>query len=231
MANSSPEPPERIKKLYGAVSIQSRLVLTNRNVVDEALNKVGCGVFQVIAFLLAAVTSLGFFSQAISYGYINLQVTGQWNLTDLTYATLPATTGATNLVGAVIYSYLSDMYGRVWPYAISMFFIGLFVLASAFSPSFPVLVAMRGLAGFSVGGILGLVYPMMIEFLPIKNRGQAGVLLMAAESLGGCFTAGLAWWLIPTYPVNGWRYLVIATAILSLIACAFRLIFYARIRR
>ena len=227
MASSSPEAwAERTKKLYGAVNIQSRLPVTGKNVVDETLNKIGCGVFQVIGFLLAAVTSVGFFSQAISYGYINLQVSKQWNLTDLTYATLPATTGATNFVGAFVYSYLTDMYGRVWPYAISMFSIGVFVLASAFSPSFPVLVVMRALAGFSVGGILGLVYPMLIEFLPIKNRGQAGVLLMAAESLGGCITAGLAWWLIPTYPTNGWRYLVIATAILSFVSCAFRLIFY-----
>ena len=49
---------------------------------------------------------------------------------------------------------------------------------------------------------------------------------MASRSLGGCVTAGLAWWLIPTYPINGWRYLVIATAIPCLIPCAFRLIFY-----
>ena len=118
------------------------------------------------------------------------------------------------------------MYGRVWPYAICLFCTGLFLIASAFSPSFPVLVALRGLAGFSEGGIAVVVYPMIIEFLPIKNRGQAGVLLMASRSLGGCVTAGLAWWLIPTYPINGWRYLVIATAIPCLIPCAFRLIFY-----
>ena len=121
---------------------------------------------------------------------------------------------------------VADSYGRVWPYAISMFLIGAFVLASAFSPSFPVLVVLRGMGAISVGGILGLIYPMLMEFLPISRRGQTGVLVMATQSLGGCITAGLAWWLIPTYPVNGWRYLVVATAILSFAAFAFRLFFY-----
>ena len=121
---------------------------------------------------------------------------------------------------------VADSYGRVWPYAISMFLIGAFVLASAFSPSFPVLVVLRGMGAISVGGILGLIYPMLMEFLPISRRGQTGVLVMATQSIGGCITAGLAWWLIPTYPVNGWRYLVIATAIFSFAAFAFRLFFY-----
>ena len=101
-----------------------------------------------------------------------------------------------------------------------------FILASAFSPSFPVLVVLRGMGAVSVGGILGLIYPMLMEFLPISRRGQTGVLVTATQSIGGCITAGLAWWLIPTYPVNGWRYLVIATAILSFVAFAFRLFLY-----
>ena len=211
--------------IYDAVDVQYTPG-SNKNVVDDVLNKIGCGVFQVIAFMLAAVTTMAFFSESFTLGYINLQLTEQWKLTDLKYATLCAIPGATNIIGALIFSYISDMYGRVWPYAISLFCTGLLLIASGFSPSFPVLVALRSIAGFSEGGIGVVVYPMIIEFLPIKNRGQAGVLLMASRSLGGCITAGLAWWLIPSYPTNGWRYLVITTALLCLIPCAFRLIFY-----
>ena len=84
---------------YGAVGVQYTPA-SNRNVVDEVLNKIGCGVFQIIAFLLAAITTMAFLGESLSLGYINLQLTEQWKLTDLKYATLCAVPGATNIIGA-----------------------------------------------------------------------------------------------------------------------------------
>ena len=216
---------EQAEKRYGAVGIQRRASKTV-TAADEVLNKLGCGTFQVVAFLLAVVTVIAFDSQTRSYSYINLQVEPLWNLTSVTYAALPASTGVTNLLGAVVYSYFADTYGRVWPYAICMCLLGTFLLASAFSPSFWVLVILRAIGALSVGGYLAVIYPMLVEFLPINKRGKAGVLLMIATAVGGCITTGLAWWLIPTYSTNGWRYLVIVTALLAFTASAFRLLFY-----
>ena len=198
----------------------------SRNEVDEGLNSIGCGAFQIIAFSLAGLAYIAFNCQAVSFAYINLQISQQWNLTEVTYAILPATTGACNMFGGLLYAYLTDMYGRVWPYATSMLIVGACVMASAFSPSFPVLVVLRALGAIGVGGILGMIYPMFVEFLPLKNRGQAGVLLMLSSTAGNCIAAGLAWWLIPTYPINGWRYLVFATSLPSFLVFCFRLVFY-----
>ena len=51
--------------------------------------------------------------------------------------------------------------------------------------------------------------------------------IMLVQAFGICGTGGLAWWLIPHYPVNGhgWRYLVIATAIPSFFVAGMRIVF------
>lgn len=219
------------KKQYGSTNVQGSrdVYLTrqySRNEVDEGLNSIGCGAFQVIAFCLAGLAYFAFNCQVIQYTYINLQISQQWNLTGVTYAILPATTGGLNIAGELIYAYLADMYGRVWPCALSMLIVGSFVMASAFSPSFSVMIILRAFGAIGVGGILGVVYPMLVEFFPIKNRGQAGVLLQLSSTAGNCVCAGLAWWLIPTYPINGWRYLVFLTSLPSFLAFVFRLVFY-----
>ena len=221
--SSTPEPSNQ-QLLFEDIGSQNELGSNNACAADAVLSKIGCGVFQFIAFSLAVVTVIAIDSQSRSYSYINLQVNQQWNLSSLAYAALPAATGVTNLLGAVVYSCLIDAYGRVWPYAMCMLLLGAFLLASSFSPSFLVLVILRSIGALSVAGFI--IYPMLVEFLPVNKRGKAGVLLMIATAVGGCITTGLAWWLIPTYPTNGWRYLVIVTALLAFTASAFRLLFY-----
>ena len=48
---------------------------------------------------------------------------------------------------------------------------------------------------------------------------------MLVESVGICVTGGLAWWLIPTYPSRGWRYLVMAISVPSFFVAGFRILF------
>ena len=158
--------------------------------------------------------------------FIYLQISQQWNLTGLTFAILPASTTVANIFGGLACGVLTDSYGRVWPYAISVLLVAIFVLASAFSPSFTVMVILRFLGAIGVGGLLAVVYPMFVEFLPVRNRGQAGVLLMLIQTVGSCVTVGLAWWLFSSYPHNGWRYLVIATSLLSFFIFIYRVLFF-----
>ena len=125
--------------------------------------------------------------------YISLEIKELWNLTSLKFAIIPAVTCFTNIFGEVLFGSLSDHYGRVWPYALSVGITGVFVLTSAFSPSFVVFVVLRGLASFGAGGILDVPYPTLIEFLPVSTRGSLGVLIGFVQAIGCCMTGGLAW--------------------------------------
>lgn len=193
---------------------------------DEILNFIGFGPFQVIAFLLSSFTNFSYGCDITVFVFVGTSVSKTWNITTTEFAILPAATGLPNILGAFFFSVLSDRFGRLWPYALCAGWVGLFSLASAFANSFLLLIVFRCLASIAIGGLTGFVNPTVIEFLPTRNRGTVTVLNMLMSSLGMCFSCGLAWWLIPTYPDQGWRYYIAANAIPILLIAVFRLAFY-----
>ena len=194
--------------------------------IDDILNFIGFGPLQIIAYFLAGLTSLAFGFETLTFTFIDIPVQREWNLTGLQYAVIPSVTGVTNILGGFLYGCVSDNYGRVWPYALAVANIAVFSLASAFSPNFITMIALRALTSFGITGSVSMIYPTLAEFLPVRNRGKVLVLAFLIQAIGNCATAGLAWWLIPTFTKNGWRYLIIATAIPSFLTTVYRLIFF-----
>lgn len=194
--------------------------------IDDVLNFIGFGPLQIIAYFLAGLTSLAFGFETLTFAFIDIPVQREWNLTGLQYAVIPSVTGVTNILGGFFYGCVSDNYGRVWPYALAAANIAVFSLASAFSPNFITMIALRALTSFGITGSVSMIYPTLAEFLPVRNRGKVLVLAFLIQAIGNCATAGLAWWLIPTFTRNGWRYLIIATAIPSFLTTVYRLVFF-----
>ena len=193
---------------------------------DDILNFIGFGRFQVVAYLLAGLTYFSYGSEVSFFIFMGKKLEDIWGLSSIEYAVLPAATAIPNLIGAFAFSYLSDQYGRVWPYALTLTICGVFAVGSAFAPSYPVMITLRVLASVGVGGIPVLTFPTLVEFLPVKNRAKAAVLVLLPPSFGLCAASGLAWWLIPSYPSWGWRYLTIVISFPSLFIVVFRLVFY-----
>ena len=193
--------------------------------VDDILSDIGFGPFHVLVFSLVGLSYLAFAFEVLTFTFINLEISNLWNLTSLRFSILPATTCVTNLIGGPSFSYLSDQYGRVWPYALTATIAAVFILASAFSPNFIVLVVLRGLASIGVGGLIDLPFPTLVEFLPIKHRGSMSLLVGFVQAVGSCIGGGLAWWLVPSYS-NGWRYFIIVTSVPMFLVALFRLLLY-----
>ena len=193
--------------------------------VDGILNFIGFGPLQVVAFGLAGLTAIAFGTDAVLFGVIEIPLQQKWNLTSLEYAAMPAATGIANVIGGFAYSLLLDNFGRVWPYALILLHMALFSLASAFSPNFQTLAVLRFGMSLAVIGAAAALFPTLLEVLPVKNRGKIMVLMILVEALGFCVASGLAWWLVPGYPVDGWRYLIIATSIPLFLGAAYRLVF------
>ena len=194
--------------------------------VDDILNFIGFGPLQIIAYFLAGLTSLAFGFETLTFAFIEIPVRKEWNLTNLQYAVIPSVAGATNILGGYFYGFVSDNYGRVWPYALAAANIVVFSLASAFSPGFATMIALRAATSFGITGSLSMIYPTLAEFLPVRKRGKVLVLVFLIQAIGNCTTAGLAWWLIPTFRQKGWRYLIITTAIPSFFTIVYRLVFF-----
>ena len=193
--------------------------------VDDVMNFIGYGPLQFIAFGMAGLTMLAYAINNSLFAFIDISVQDRWNVSEVTFAIIPSVTSITNIIGGFSYGYMSDHYGRVWPYVLSLLNIGIFGLASAFSPTFATLVVLRATTSLAITVVTSTAIATLIEFLPVRNRGKVLVLAKLTESVGSCICAGLAWWLIPTYKL-GWRYLTIAASIPSFLAAVFRLAFH-----
>lgn len=194
--------------------------------VDDVMNYIGFGPFQVVAFFLAGIASFSYSQDAALFAFIVKPVEQEWGLSPLQFAILPSITGIANIIGGFVYGYLSDSFGRVWPFALCAFNIAICSLASAFSPNFYTFVALRFATSLGITACLALLYPLLVEFLPVKNRGKALVALYLVQAVTACITGGLAWWLIPTYKRYGWRYLTLFSSVPAFITLIYRLIFY-----
>ena len=194
--------------------------------VDDILNFIGFGPFQVAAYVMVGLTYMAFGFESLLFAFISLKVQEEWSISPVQYANLPALTCLFNIFGGVVFSYLSDRYSRVWPYAIAVGMIGVGGLASAFAPDYTTFLLLRFFASVGVMGVPILAYPVLIEFLPVHNRGSVLVMVTLLPALAACASGGLAWWLVPTYPARGWRYFTGAIAIPSFVAAASRMLFY-----
>ncbi len=193
---------------------------------DDLLNFSGYGPFQLLAFILSGFTYFAYGMDASVFTLAGAPIRETFNLTETTYTVLPAVTAIPNVFGALFFSFLTDRFGRVWPYALCLTWIGLASTASAFANSFPLLIFLRCLASLAIGGISGLTFPTLVEFLPVKNRGKVTLLVSVLMLLGLCGSYGMGWWLIGEgqYP-GGWRYYIAAVSIPTLFVALYRIIF------
>jgi SHS family lactate transporter-like MFS transporter len=130
-------------------------------------------------------------------------------------------------IGAFIFGWIADRYGRRTPLMIDIAFYSMVELLTAFSPNFTVFLVLRALYGVAMGGEWGLGAAMAMEVLPPKRRGLFSGILQQGYMVGYLFAAiayfavfhladavGLAHW--------NWRILFVVGVLPAL------LIFYIR---
>ncbi|XP_035515646.1 uncharacterized protein LOC118326710 [Morone saxatilis] len=109
------------------------------------------------------------------------------------------------MVGAAVFGYLSDRFGRKRTLLASYVITTFFGFASAFSYNFAMFAVMRFFTGFGISGISIITVVLCIEWVDIKHRTAVGILMSLDWSIS---TAVLP---VVAYFVNDWRYLT-ATA-------------------
>lgn len=122
-------------------------------------------------------------------------------------------------VGALLFGRLADRFGRRPVLMIDVLLFSLFELATAFSTSMTMLLALRFLFGVAMGGEWGIGASLAMESIPPKSRGLVSGLLQSGYPCG-FFLGALANWLLIDH--IGWRGLFIVGALPAL------LVFYIR---
>lgn len=87
-------------------------------------------------------------------------------------------------IGAIAAGYLSEKYGRMKIFQISVAIFSILSLASALAQNYPQMLLFRFLAGLGLGGEMPVAAAYMSEFAPRKKRGQYFLLYEFMFSLG-----------------------------------------------
>ncbi|GLQ49723.1 MFS transporter [Dyella flava] len=122
-------------------------------------------------------------------------------------------------VGAFLFGRLADRYGRRPVLMIDVILFSIFELATAFSPSITVLLAMRFLFGVAMGGEWGIGASLVMESIPPKSRGLVSGLLQSGYPCG-FFLGALVNWLLVDH--IGWRGLFVVGAVPALLVLYIR---------
>jgi SHS family lactate transporter-like MFS transporter len=122
-------------------------------------------------------------------------------------------------VGALVFGWLAERYGRRPILMINVISYSVCELASAFSTSLPMLLVFRGVFGLAMGGEWGIGAALALETLPAKNRGFFSGLLQEGYVLGYLLASVVFKF---AFDHIGWRGMFIAGAAPAL------LVFYMR---
>jgi SHS family lactate transporter-like MFS transporter len=87
-------------------------------------------------------------------------------------------------IGALLFGWLAEKYGRRPILMLNVASYSLVQLATAFAPSLSVLLALRALFGIAMGGEWGVGAALALESLPTKNRGFFSGLLQEGYPIG-----------------------------------------------
>lgn len=122
-------------------------------------------------------------------------------------------------VGALFFGRLADRFGRRPVLMIDVLLFSLFELATAFSTSMTMLLALRFLFGVAMGGEWGIGASLAMESIPPKSRGLVSGLLQSGYPCG-FFLGALANWLLIDH--IGWRGLFVVGALPALLVLYIR---------
>ena len=122
-------------------------------------------------------------------------------------------------LGALIFGWMGDKFGRRIPLMIDIIFYSMMELATAFAPNFTVFLILRALFGIGMGGEWGLGASLAMESLPTQARGLFSGILQQGYAVG-YLLAALVYWIV--FPMFGWRGLFIAGALPALLVIYIR---------
>ena len=139
--------------------------------------------------------------------------------------TIPQVTFAITLtlmmrpVGAFIFGWLGDRFGRRIPLMIDIVFYSVLELLTAFAPNFATFLFLRALFGIGMGGEWGLGASLAMESLPTHTRGLFSGILQQGYAFG-YLLAALVYWIV--FPHFGWRGLFVVGALPALLVIYIR---------
>ena len=113
----------------------------------------------------------------------------QWHLSNGQASLITSLWLAGIMVGAVLFGYLADRFGRKKLFLLTLTVYSVFTLCSALSPGFTLFVVFRFLTAIGVGAEYSAINGAIGELLPVQHRGRAAAVVMNFWPIGAMLAA------------------------------------------
>ncbi len=121
--------------------------------------------------------------------------------------------------GASLLAPYADRFGRRLTFMCALMWYGVFSLLMAFQQSAEMIILFRFLVGIGLGVELVTIDTYLSEWVPAHLRSRAFAFSFFIQFLSVPAVALMSWWLVPQtiLSLEGWRWVVIAGAVCSLV--------------
>ncbi|MDQ2919677.1 MAG: MFS transporter, partial [Verrucomicrobiota bacterium] len=120
-------------------------------------------------------------------------------------------------VGALIFGFFADRYGRKVPLMVDIALFSAIELATAFSPNLTVFILLRAVYGIAMGGEWGLGSALAMETLPAEKRGLFSGILQEGYALGFLLAGAAFFAMSHFFPEHTWRAMFVIGVLPALI--------------
>jgi AAHS family 4-hydroxybenzoate transporter-like MFS transporter len=189
--------------------------------VAAVIDQSAISPFQCLIFLLCVLIVMcdGFDTQALAY--VAPSIASEWKIAPASFGPVFAAVLLGAMIGAFVFGYLADKFGR---HRILMICIGLFGalnLASAYASAIETFTLLRFLCGIGLGGAIPNVMALVSEYAPARRRETLVAIGWSGFALGAVLGGLIS---VPLIAHFGWRSVFIVGGILPL--CLAPIIFF-----
>jgi len=175
-------------------------------------------------YWILLLTFLGFLFDGydlLIYSFTIVPIEKSFYSTDFTMGLVASLTLFSTLVGAIIFGWVSDRYGRKRGLMLTIATYGIATFISAFTQNIVQFSITRVVSGLGIGGEWGIGFSLLSEAWS-KNRGLAGGILQSAFSVGMVLAVYVSSVFLVLYPQEGWRYVYITGGIPAVLVAIIR---------
>jgi len=193
-----------------------------RSPVEEALENQPFGALQLRVVLLCALVQAFDGFDLGTIGMAAPSLSKAWGVAPPLFTTAFVMSSVGILIGALLSGPLGDRFGRKPLLIISVAFIGIFSVASAFAWSIPSITMMRFMTGLGIGGAMPVTVALTSDYSPIQRRGTLIMLMFCGNTLGGFLGGQLVAQILPIF---GWQSIFFAGGLPPLLLIPFLVMF------
>src|SRR6516162_9189701 len=129
-----------------------------------------------------------------------------WRLTNLEASWILSIWFIGVMVGAYLFGYLADRFGRRRLFLVTLLLYGFFTFLTAFAWGYGSFMLLRALTAVGVGAEYAAINAAISEFIPARHRGKTNATVMNFWPLGAILAALVTLFLLNNLPPDvGWR--------------------------